>query len=243
MEWQTGPVRRLLDRWHMRSLCASAVFLMLVGSPRAASAGVDKRVTVGFGPRLGRTEHPDQIRGAGGVHVLAELQLWWLILGGTAGSDANPFTGGAPIHALAVATHLGVAAPLYQRRPGNRLHEIRVRAAVEIGRHYYSVSGEGGPVLHVLDDGKRTYESPRRPTTFTGERAGVSYSVIGAGGTGVVVALEAAHRSDRHAVDIDYHVTSCGGLFTTGCSESSGMTTLGGRELSLIASVGLVIGR
>jgi hypothetical protein len=226
----------------MRNLCASAVFLVLVWSPVAASAGVDERAILAVGPQLGRTSDPDQVRGTGGVHALAELQLWWLILGGTAGGDANPFKGGAPIHATSVAAHLGAAAPLYQRRPATRLHEISVRAAVEIGRHYYSPSGEGGPFIRVFG-GKDTYEGPSRPVTFTGERAGLSYAVIGAGGTGVVVALEAVHRSDRHAVELDYTVTSCGGLLTTGCSESSGTRTLGGRELSVVASVGLVIGR
>jgi hypothetical protein len=232
----------------MRKLLASTACLVLTSSVVAASPGVTPRVTLSGAAYLGRSDHPDGGGLVGGLQFCTELHVWWLILGGTAGIDDYPATdAGAPLAATSVAAHLGVAAPLYRRRTRDRLHEIRARAAVEIGRHKYSPDGkEDEPFfdIHIFDD-ETTYKGARRSVRFTGARAGVWYAAIdvGGNGTGVVLALEVVRRGDRHTVDLPYERTSCGGLFTEGCSSSPGMTTAGGQELSLIASVGLIIGR
>jgi hypothetical protein len=230
----------------MTKLLASAVFLVLTSSVVAASPGVAPRVTLAGGAYLGRSDHPDGGGLVGGLQLCADLHVWWLILGGTAGIDDYPTTNaGAPVVATNVAAHLGVAAPLYRHRARDRLHEIRARAAVEIGRHNYSPDGkEDKPFLDTFGSDV-TYEGASRSVRFTGERAGLSYAAIdvGGNGTGVVFALEVVHRGDRHTVDLAYDRTSCGGLFTKGCSSSPGMATAGGRELTLVASIGIIIGR
>jgi hypothetical protein len=232
----------------MRKLLASAAFLVLTSSVVAASPGVAPRMTLSGAAYLGRSDHPDAGGLVGGLQFCAELQVWWLILGGTAGIDDYPATdAGAPVAATNLAAHLGVAAPLYRRRARDRLHEIRARAAVEIGRHNYSPNGNEDEPFFDIDifDTDVTYKGARRSVRFTGARAGLSYAAIdvGGNGTGVVFALEVIHRGDRHSVDLAYDRTSCGGLFTEGCSTSPGVTTAGGRELSLVASIGLIIGR
>lgn len=58
-----------------------------------------------------------------------------------------------------------------------------------------------------------------------------------------VVAVELLGRRDRDTVDLPYTRTDCGGLFNSGCTTSSGTATAGGHELSVVASVGLVLGR
>ena len=229
----------------MRNLCASAVFLMLVWSPVAASPGVVPSGILGGGVQLGSSDHPDGGGLAAGLHARADLQMWWLMLGGTAGVDGYPRTSaGVPIEATSVAAHLGVAGPIYQHRTRTRLHEIAVLAAVEIGRHHYSPHGGDGSGFDVLA-ATVSYDGPGHSVTFIGERAGLSYASIGfrADRPGVVFALEVVRRSDRHTVDLDYTRSSCGGLLTSGCTSSSGMATAGGRELAVVASVGLVIGR
>ena len=47
---------------------------------------------------LGRSNHPDDGGVTGGFHVGADVQLWWLIVGGTVGVDAYP-SDGAPVRA------------------------------------------------------------------------------------------------------------------------------------------------
>jgi hypothetical protein len=229
----------------MRTLLASAVFLVLTTSVGAASPALAPRVTLAVGSQLGSSNHPDGGGLAGGVHARAELQLWWLLLGATAGVDAYPAAiGGAPAHARSTAAHLGMAVPLYRRRTRTRLHDVRARAAVELGRHNYSVDGKERQLLNTLG-GDVTYGGAERSVRFTGERAGLSYAAldIRGTGTGVVFALDLVRRSDRHPVDLAYDRQSCGGLLSKGCFSSSGVATLGGHELSLVASVGFVIGR
>jgi hypothetical protein len=232
----------------MRKLLASAAFLVLTSSVVAASPGVVPRVTLSGGAYLGHSDHPEGGGLVGGLQLCAELHVWWLILGGTAGIDDYPATdAGAPVVATSAAAHLGVAPPLYRHRARDRLHEIRARAAVEIGRHNYSPNGKEEEPFFDIDifGGEVSYEGARRSVRFTGARAGLSYAAIdvGGNGTGVVFALEVIHRSDRRTVDLAYDRTSCGGLFMKGCSASAGTTIAGGEELSLVASVGLIIGR
>jgi hypothetical protein len=139
---------------------------------------------------------------------------------------------------------VGVAAPLYRYKHGDRVRELRARAAVELGRHHYTPDGEDEPVLNILGPDV-TCESQGHTISFRGQRAGLSLAAIDIGGsnTGVVLALEVVRRSDRHPVDLPYVRTSCGGLFTSGCSSTSGMATAGGQEISVAVSIGLVIGR
>ena len=228
-------------------LLASAVFLVLTTSVAAASPGLAPRVTLLGGLQLGASNHPDDGGVVGGLHISADLQVWWLILGGSAGLDDYPNTNAeAPVNATHAAAHLGVAAPLYQRRGRDRLHEVRARAAVEIGRHNYSPNGREDDSFDVFGFGPDvSYTGARRSVGFTGERGGLSYAAVDieGNGTGLVFALEVARRSDRHTVDLAYERKSCGGLFTSGCSSSPGISTAGGQELSLVASVGFVIGR
>jgi hypothetical protein len=227
------------------TLLVSAVFVALAPSIAAATPAVSPRVTLLGGGQLGFSDHPDGGGLAGGFHLHVDLQVWWLILGATAGMDIYAETNaGTPLNATDVAAQLGATPPLYRHRARDRLHEIRARAALEIGRHYYSPDGQESESIIILGP-KITYEGASRPVTFIGERAGLSYGLIDVkgNGTGVVFSLEVVRRADRHTVDLTYIRESCGGLFTKGCSSSPGMTTAGGRELSLVASVGFVIGR
>jgi hypothetical protein len=229
----------------MRTLLATVVFLLLTPSVVAASPGITPRASLALGLHLGSSDHPDGGGFAGGIHVRADLQVWWLLLGGIAGTDAYPHTNaGAPISASHAAVHLGLAAPLYQHHTRDRLHEIRARAAFEIGLHNYSPDGKEDQSFNFLGPDV-SFEGRSRSVRFTGERAGVSYAAIDLDGNGIglVFALEVVRRSDRHTVDLSFDRKSCGGLFTTGCSSSPGMSTAGGQELSLVASAGLVIGR
>jgi hypothetical protein len=224
-------------------LLLPAVFLVLTTSVVAASPGVSPGVTIVGGAQLGFSDHPDGGGLAGGLHFGVELQLWWLTLGGTVGIDLYADSNaGAPVRASDAAALLGLAPPLYRHRTRDRLHEIRARGAVEIGRHSYSPDGEEHESIVILGP-KVTYDGASRSVGFLGERVGLSYAAIDtrANGTSVVFALELVRRVDRHTVDLAYVRESCGGLFTKGCSSSPGMTTAGGRELSLVASVGFVL--
>jgi hypothetical protein len=228
-------------------LLVSAVFLVLTTSIAAASPGLAPRVTVVGGLQLGTSNHPDGGGLVGGLHISADLQVWWLILGGSAGVDDYPNTNAeAPVNATHAAAHLGVSAPVYQRQGRERLHEVRARAAVEIGRHNYSPNGRDDDFSDRFGFGPDvSYTGARRSVRFTGERAGLSYAAVdvGGNGAGVLFAVEVVRRSDRHTVDLAYERKSCGGLFVSGCSSSPGMSTAGGQELSVVASVGFVIGR
>jgi hypothetical protein len=230
---------------HMRTLLPSAVFLVLTSSLVAASPGASPRVTVVGGAQLGFSDHPDGGGLAGGLHFRVDLQIWWLIVGGTVGIDLYADTNaGAPVNASDAAALLGVAPPLYRHRTRDRLHEIRARGALEVGRHNYSPDGQESESIIILGP-KVTYEGASRSVVFIGERVGLSYAAIDTkgNGTSVVFSLEVVRRVDRHTVDLAYVRESCGGLFTKGCSSSPGMTTAGGRELLLVASVGFVLGR
>jgi hypothetical protein len=228
----------------MRQLSALVGFLMLGSSAAAASPEFAHRVSLQGGAQLGASNHPDGGGTAGGFHVEAELQVWWLIVGGVARADSYPTTnGGVQIGATSTAAHFGVAAPLYRYRDGDRVRELRARGAFELGRHHYTVDGEDEPLFNILGP-EVTYESPGHSISFRGQRAGLSLSAIDIGhsSTGVVLALEVVRRTDRHPVDLPYLRTSCGGLFTSGCSSTSGMATAGGQEVTLVVSIGVVIG-
>ena len=221
----------------MRKSAASALVVMLSSSVAAAAPELAPTVTLDLGSHLGRSNHPDDGGVTGGFHVGAEVQLWWLIVGGTAGVDAYP-SDGAPIRATTSAAHVGLGIPLY--RPSAR-HILEARAAVEIGRHDYSPAGRDSDFL----GGTTTFEGPTRKVGFHGARAGLSYTAVAfdGGRSSLAFAVEVLGRRDRDTVDLPYTRTDCGGLFTSGCSTSSGTATAGGQELSVVASVGLVLGR
>ena len=220
----------------MQKLLASAIVVM-TSSAAAASPEIGPSATLSVGSHLGRSNHPDDGGFAGGLHVGAEVQLWWLILGGTLGADAYP-SDGAPIRATTSAAHLGLGVPVH-RSPGG--HVLEVRGAVEIGRHAYSSSGKDSQFL----GGTTTYAGSTRRVSFVGARGGLSYTAVNfdGGRSSLVFALELLGRSDRDTVDLPYVSTHCGGLFNSGCSTSMGTATAGGHELSLVASCGLVFGR
>ena len=227
-----------LAAWaRMQKLLASAVVVTVTSSAAAASPEVAPSMTLSVGSHLGHSNHPSDGGLAGGLHVGAEVQLWWLILGGTLGVDAYP-SDGAPVGATTSAAHLGLGAPLYRTSAG---HVLEVRGAVEIGRHTYSSSGKDSEFL----GGTTTYVGATRKLGFAGARGGLSYTAVNfdRGGSGLVFALEVLGRSDRDTVDLPYVKTHCGGLFNSGCSTSMGTATAGGQELSLVASCGLVFGR
>lgn len=221
----------------MRKSAASALVVMLSSSVAAAAPELAPTVTLDLGSHLGRSNHPDDGGVTGGFHVGAEVQLWWLIVGGTAGVDAYP-SDGAPIRATTSAAHVGLGIPLY--RPSAR-HILEARAAVEIGRHDYSPAGRDSDFL----GGTTTFEGPTRKVGFSGARAGLSYTAVAfdGGRSSLAFAVEVLGRRDRDTVDLPYTRTDCGGLFNSGCSTSSGTATAGGQELSVVASVGLVLGR
>lgn len=220
----------------MRKLLASAVVVM-TSSAVAASPEIGPSATLSVGSHLGRSNHPDDGGVAGGLHVGAEVQLWWVILGGTLGADAYP-SDGAPVRATTSAAHLGLGVPLYRSPTG---HGLEARGAIEIGRHAYSSSGKDSEFL----GGTTTYVGATRKVSFVGARGGLSYTAVNfdRGRSHLVFALEALGRSDRDTVDLPYVKTHCGGLFNSGCSTSMGTATAGGHELSLVASCGLVLGR
>lgn len=221
----------------MQTLLASAVVVIGTASAAAASPEVAPRMTLSLGSHLGRSNHPDEGGFTGGLHVGAEVQLWWLILGGTLGQDGYP-ADVAPITATSSAAHLGLAVPLYRASAG---HVLEVRAAVEIGRHAYSPSGRNTSLI----GGTTTYDGARRSVGFAGARAGLSYTAVQfeAGGSRLVFALEVLGRRDRGTVDLRYVETYCDGPSDSGCITSMGTATAGGQELSLVASCGLVFGR
>ena len=224
----------------MGKLVTAIALALLASSSAAASPGLAPSVTLHGGLRLGRSDHPDAGGITGGVDLGVELQVWWLSLGGSLGAHGYPSVDGAPIQGTASAAHLGVSIPVYLQEV--RGLEVRARAAVEIGRHAYAANGsERG--LHLLGPDV-TYDGQSRSVRFTGARAGVSVAAVGfTHSPGVVFALDVAGRRDRDTVDLAYIRTSCGGLFTQGCSTSSGMATAGGRELSLVMSLGFMFGR
>lgn len=221
----------------MQKLLASAVVVMVTSSAAAASPEVAPSVTLSVGSHLGGSNHPGDGGVEGGLHVGAEVQLWWLILGGTLGADAYPGDG-APVRATTSAAHLGLGIPIYRR---SARHVLEVRGAVELGRHAYSSSGKDSEFL----GGTTTYDGATRKVGFAGARGGLSYTAVNfeAGGSSLVFALEVLGRSDRDTVDLPYVKTHCGGLFNSGCTTSMGTATAGGQELSLVASCGLVFGR
>jgi hypothetical protein len=221
----------------MQTLLASAVVVMVTSSTAAATPEVAPSVTLSVGSHLGRSNHPDDGGFARGLYLGAEVQLWWLILGGTLGADAYP-SDGAPVRATTSAAYLGMGVPLYR---SSARHVLELRGAVEIGRHDYSASGKDSQFL----GGTSTYEGATRKVGFAGARGGLSYSAVhfDRGISSLVFALEVLGRSDRGTVDLPYVKTQCGGLFNTGCNTSTGTATAGGQELSLVASCGLVFGR
>lgn len=226
----------------MRKLLASVVFLALTSSGVTAGPDLRPRVTLAGGAQLGFSDHPDDGGVGAGLQFRTELQLWWMILGGSVGTGGYPSSeAGAPVHATSAALHLGVAPSLYRHQGRSRLHELRALAAIELGRHNYSPNGRESPSFNFFNE-STTYRGGRRAVGFAGGRAGLSYARTGPEG-GLVFALEAVYRRDRHTVDLAYEQTSCGGLFSDGCTTAQGMTTAGGHELSMIASVGVVIGR
>jgi hypothetical protein len=221
----------------MRKSAASALVVMLSSSFAAAAPELAPTLTLDLGSHLGRSNHPDDGGITGGLQVGAEVQLWWLIVGGTVGVDAYP-SDGAPVRATTSAAHVGLGVPLY--RPSAR-HVLEARAAVEIGLHDYTPAGRDSDFL----GGTTTFEGPTRKVGFRGARAGLSYSAVAfdGGRSSLAFAVEVLGRRDRDTVDLPYTRTDCGGLFNSGCSTSSGTATAGGQELAVVASVGLVLGR
>ncbi len=178
-----------------------------------------------------------------GFHVAAELKVWWLYAGTTLG--VNMYAGGdngVPISGYSLAGHVGLAPPLLRWRVGDHLREVDGFAAVEIGRREYEVSGSRSQFLGP----EVSYEGPSEAVGFTGARAGVSVGEanIGGRGAGFLVKFELVGRRDRDTVELEYTRESCGGLFGgSSCSTSDGVTRAGGKELAVVLSAGLLLGR
>jgi hypothetical protein len=151
---------------------------------------------------------------------------------------------GAPVHAGILAARAGIAVPLAATAPNPERRTVQIDGigSFEVGRHHYSADGEDsdflGPTTYYL--GNDVYAN------FVGARIGTSMTIRPRGASNAVIfKMELVGRRDLTRGMLEYDATSCGGLFRSesDCDSSHDMTRVGGTEMAIATSVGVVFGK
>ena len=234
-----SAARTLLFAWSMRG-AAIGVVLGAIMVPMSVRADIAPRVTLSVGADAGSHRYAGDSGSTIGVNGDAELRLGMFTIGGSVGYEDYAVADGVPLHAGTFAGRAGVAVPLTTRNRAVRTVQLDAIGALEAGLHRFSPDGEHKDFLF---GGSTSYRGDKASIGFVGARIGAAMTIQRANWrTGMVLKLELIGRRDLAQAELGFDRVSCGGLFSNAsdCSTSHGMTNVGGTELGMTSSFGIV---
>src|SRR5262249_13430234 len=118
--------------------------------------------------------------------------------------------------------------------------QVDAIGSFEAGVHEYSPEGERKEFL----GGTTSYRGEGASIEFVGVRIGTAITIRRPNSSAPLLKLEMIGRRDPGRAELQSDETSCGGLFldANDCSQSHAMTSVGGTELGVSASIGFVFG-